>query len=178
MFPLEEGFGEPWFPISTTGLIILLAAVAFGGLAGVLFLGTILEAVAAAGDGDQLGVVEQSVEDGAGCGNIAEQLAPFFNGPIGGHHGGAVLIPAHDDLEEYFAALGRQDLQAHVVDDQQIGFEIAGQEAGFTHLGLFFQEFAHQVEHGAVEDEEPGFDGLSADGLGKMAFAYSGRSYQ
>ena len=57
MFPLEEGFGEPWFPISTTGLIILLAAVAFGGLAGVLFLGTILEAVAAAGDGDQLGVV-------------------------------------------------------------------------------------------------------------------------
>jgi hypothetical protein len=46
MFPQEEGFGERWFPISTIGQSLFLA-VALGGLAGILFLGTILEAVAA-----------------------------------------------------------------------------------------------------------------------------------
>jgi hypothetical protein len=34
--------------------------------------------------------MKQSVEDGAGSGHIAEQFTPFFDGTIGGHHGGKV----------------------------------------------------------------------------------------
>ena len=65
-----------------------------------------------------------------------------------------------------------------LVDDQEIGLEIAGKEPGFAHLGLFLQKVAHQIEHRAVEDEEPGFDGLCSDGLGQVAFAHSGRPRQ
>ena len=123
-------------------------------------------------------MMEQPVKDGAGGWDIAQEFAPFFDWAVGSHHGRAVLVTAHDDLQEDFAALGWQDLQAHVVDDQKVGLEIAGKEAGFTRLGLFLQKVAHQVEHRTVEDEEPGFDGLCADGLGQVAFAHSGRPCQ
>ena len=46
---------------------------------------SILETIASAGDGDDLGVVEKAVEDGGGGGHVPEQLAPFFQGAVGGH---------------------------------------------------------------------------------------------
>ena len=42
-------------------------------------------AVAASGDGDDFGVMEQPVEDGAGGRDVAQELSPFFDGTIGGH---------------------------------------------------------------------------------------------
>ena len=56
--------------------------------------GALVEAVAGAGDSDDVGAVEESVEDGAGCGDVAEELAPFFDGAVGGHDGlrGQALI--------------------------------------------------------------------------------------
>ncbi len=37
-----------------------------------------LDAITFAGDGDDLGVVQEPVEDGSGGGHIAKQYAPFF----------------------------------------------------------------------------------------------------
>ena len=41
-----------------------------------------LESVASAGDSDELSVVEQAIEDGAGGRYIAEELSPFFDGSV------------------------------------------------------------------------------------------------
>ena len=41
-------------------------------------------------DGDDFGMMQQTIEDGAGGRDIAEQFAPFFDGSIGSHHGGPV----------------------------------------------------------------------------------------
>src|SRR6266446_10745187 len=65
-------------------------------------LGVWLESVAAPGDRDNLGVVEQAIENGAGGGYIAKQFAPFFNGSVRSHHGGAVFVAAHNELQEDF----------------------------------------------------------------------------
>lgn len=86
--------------------------------------GALAEAVAASGDGDDFGVVEEPVEDGAGGGDVAQELAPFVDGAVGGHHGGAVFVAAHDDLQQDFPTLGWKDFQAHVVDDEQVGLEV------------------------------------------------------
>ena len=51
-----------------------------------------LESVAAPVDRDNLGVMEQAVEYRAGGGYIAEQFAPFFDGSVRSHHGGAVFV--------------------------------------------------------------------------------------
>jgi hypothetical protein len=41
-------------------------------------------------------VTEQAIQDCAGGGYIAQQLTPFFDGPIGGHYGGAVFITSRE----------------------------------------------------------------------------------
>src|SRR5215510_10204291 len=58
-----------------------------------------LKSVAWAVDSDNLSMVEQAIENGAGGRYIAEQFAPFFDRPVRGHHGGAVFVAAHDDLQ-------------------------------------------------------------------------------
>jgi hypothetical protein len=45
---------------------------------------------------------------------------------------GVSYAAAHDDFQEGFAAAGRQDLQTHVVDDEQVGFEVSGQDGSIA----------------------------------------------
>ena len=137
-----------------------------------------LEPVAASGDGDDFCVVEQAVEDGAGGGDVAQELAPFLDGAVGSHERGAVFIAAYDDFQEDFPALGRQDFESHVINDEQIGLEVAGQHPTHAGLGLFGEEFAHQIKYRAVEHEEPRPDRLGSDGLGEVTFANPGRSHE
>ena len=46
-----------------------------------VFAALVAEPVAAAGDRDDLGVVQEAVEDGRGAGNVADQFAPIFQRP-------------------------------------------------------------------------------------------------
>ena len=62
--------------------------------------------------------MEQAVEDRAGGRNIAEQLSPFFDGSIRGHHGRTVFVPTHDDFQEDLATFLRQDFEPHVINDE------------------------------------------------------------
>ena len=49
--------------------------------------------------------LKESIKDGGGGGDIADEFAPFLDGPIGGHDRGSRFVAAHDDLEEVFARL-------------------------------------------------------------------------
>jgi hypothetical protein len=108
----------------------------------------LVEAVAGAGDSDDVGAVEESVEDGAGCGDVAEELAPFFNGAVGGHEGGSVFVSAHDDFQEDFAAAGGEVFEAHVVEDEEVGFEEEALEAGVVSRGGVGGDVSDEVENG------------------------------
>jgi hypothetical protein len=79
-------------------------------------LGGWLESVAAPIHRDNLGVMKQAVEDRAGGGHIAEQSAPFFDGSVGSHYGGAVFVATHDDLQEDFVTFCGEDFQPHIVN--------------------------------------------------------------
>ena len=115
------------FPKSSDQIISLICRLMLRrgfGLWRCALVHTVLEPIAASGYGDDFGVVQQSVEDGAGGRHVAKELSPFLDGPVGGHQGGAVFVAAHEYLQEDFAALGRQDLEPHVVNDEQIGLKI------------------------------------------------------
>ena len=103
-------------------------------------------------------MVKEAVQDGRGSGHIVEQLAPFLDGAVGGHERGAGFIAAHDDLQEHFPGFGRQDFEPHVIDNQQVGFEVAAQGAIEFLRGLIGLKFPDHVEDGTVEDLEAGFD--------------------
>ena len=55
-----------------------------------------LDAITFAGDGDDFGMVQEPVEDGAGGENIAEQFASFFQRAVAGHRGILAPLPGPD----------------------------------------------------------------------------------
>ncbi len=65
--------------------VALWRSVGLGGRFGVWFFilhGPVFDAVASAGDGGDLGVVQKAVEDGVGGGDIADELAPVLRRPV------------------------------------------------------------------------------------------------
>ena len=69
-----------------------------------------------------------------------------------------------------------QRLESHIVNDQEVGLEIAAQDAVLLVKGLVFEEVAHQVKNGTVEDLKVELDGFVAQGLGQVRFADSRRA--
>jgi hypothetical protein len=136
----------------------------------------VLKPVGAAFDFDDVGVVEEAVEDGGGGGDVADEFAPFLQGAVGGHEGGAQVVAAHDDFEEVFPGLWRELFDAHVVDDQEIALEVAAHGSLVSAFVAVVAKVFEEVEDGAVEDGFAAFDQLVADGLSKVTFADSGWS--
>jgi hypothetical protein len=67
-------------------------------------------------------------------------------------------------------------LHAHVVDDEQIGLEITGEDLVVAGEGFVVEEVANDVEDGAIEDGATLLDDMKAKGLDDVAFADAGRS--
>jgi len=61
--------------VSTVIVILVFLDLFFFGVAG---SGSVFEPVAAAGNGNYLGVMKEPVQDRRGRGNITEQLSPVF----------------------------------------------------------------------------------------------------
>ena len=59
-----------------------------------------METVTSTVDGDDVGMMEQAIKDGAGGGDVAQEFTPFLNGTIGGHHCRAVFVATHDVFQE------------------------------------------------------------------------------
>ena len=89
----------------------------------------VLEAVGSSGDVDDIGVVEESVEDGGGGRDVADEFAPLLDWAVGGHEGGPVFVTAHDDLEEVLAGTGWEEFDAHVIENEKVGFDVAREGA-------------------------------------------------
>ena len=120
--------------------------------------------------------MQEAVDDGASRGHIAEQLAPFFQGPVAGHNGGFVFVAPHDDFQQVFAGVFWQLLEPHVINDNEVRLQVSAEGLVLLVEGFVFHEVAHQIEDGAIEHEEVLTDGLVADGLGQMGFADAGRA--
>jgi len=138
----------------------------------------VFEAEALALEGDDLGVVEEPVEDGGGAWHVADELAPIFEWSVAGHDGASGLVSPHDDLEEVFAAVPGELLHAHVVDDEEIGSEVAGERVVVVFDRFFVEEVADDIEDGPVEHGSPLLDGGVADGLGDVGLAGSWWSHE
>ena len=80
-------------------------------------------------------------------------------------------MTAHDDFEEILSGLQRELFEPHVVEDEEIGFEIAGEGLRLIADGLGLHELGDGVEDRAVEDDEAHAGRLMADTLGEVALA-------
>ena len=136
----------------------------------------IFEAIAFSCDLDDMSSAQKAVEDGGGGWDVANKFAPFFERAVAGHDSRAPLITAHDDFEEILSGLCREDLEPHVINDEEIRFEVALQSfLGFLE-GLGFAEFYAGVENGAVKDNKADLCGLDAYSLCQVGFSNSWRA--
>ncbi len=77
-----------------------------------------MEPVTGPFDADHHGVMKQPVEQ-SGCDHrVAEHLAPFGEGAVGGEDHGAFLIACADQLEEQVGAFFGQRHKAGLIDDE------------------------------------------------------------
>jgi hypothetical protein len=84
-----------------------LAGFGVGGsrFLGVGFLcGFVAEAVALAGDLDDLGMLQEAIQDRSRGGHIANEFAPVLQGSVRGHHRAFDFVATEDDLEQAFSA--------------------------------------------------------------------------
>ena len=106
---------------------------------------------------------------------VAQELSPFFDGTIGGHQGGAVFIATHDDLQEDFAAFWRQDLEPHVINDEEIGLEIFSQQR-LSPAWVASRKARAPGRTLNGRAPETGLDRFDSDGLSEMALSHPGRA--
>ena len=66
-------------------------------------------------------MVEEPVEDSRGDHLVAEDVAPFGDGLIGGEQDAAALVPAGDELEEDVGAGALEGEIAQLVDQRSFG---------------------------------------------------------
>jgi hypothetical protein len=55
-----------------------------------------------AGDLDDLGMLQEAIQDRGRGGHIADELAPILERSVRGHHSAADFVAAKDDLEQEF----------------------------------------------------------------------------
>jgi len=64
-------------------------------------------------------MMQQTVEHGADCGDIAEQLAPVFDRAVGSKQCAEAFVTAHDDFQQILGGGEREFAHPEVVDDEQ-----------------------------------------------------------
>ena len=121
--------------------------------------------VAAAGDFNHFGVLQEAVEDGGRARYVTDQFAPIFKRSVAGHHRAAQLMSAHDDLEQELAAAFGKLLHAHVIKYQQVWLEVTIQDAVMPFKGFVMQEVSDAVEDAAVVHRVTVAYELATDGL-------------
>jgi hypothetical protein len=97
-------------------------------------------------------MMQEPIEDRRRGGNVAQQLAPIFQWPIGGHHGRTSFIATHHDLEQELAAALGKLLHPEVINDQQVRFEIPRHYSLVTIHRFVMQQIPNHIEDAAVVD--------------------------
>ncbi len=77
-----------------------------------------------------VGAVHQPVQGAFSQDGVGEQPIPVLGRAVGGHDHGAGLVAVTDELEQVLGLGGRELADAEVVQDEQVGSQVAAQ-AGF-----------------------------------------------
>ena len=109
-------------------------------------------------------------------GTSPTSLPQSSRGAIGGHDGGFGFITPHDDFKEILSRAFGKLLDTHVINNQKIRFEVAGQDFVMTREGFVMQEVSYYVEEGPIPNGITAFNGLVTEGLNQMAFAGARRA--
>jgi len=137
----------------------------------VLLLSALTLAITAAADGQRVGVMSQTVEGSAGQQVVVKDLGPFLEGAIAGDDDRGPFVALADDLVQVLGRLGRQRIEAKIVENEQVGLENFAPQSGVTTAGLGGAQVPQQVMHGIGQDAKLAFQGFDAQAIRQVAFS-------
>jgi len=127
-------------------------------------------------DADEEALVDQAVCDGGSRGGILKELAPLFEGQVGGDDGRAALVATIEDLVQQVGAASVEAEVAELVEQDQVIGAPGAQPAVKCVLGLGGHEVVDDVGGRGETDTIAAQAGELADGIGKMRFADARRT--
>ena len=126
---------------------------------------------------EAVSVVDDAVEDGVREGGFADDVVPGFDGQLAGDHDRSAAIPFFDDFHQVAALCGGEPVRSPVIQDQQLSFRDAAEQAGKATITVgqfqFFEQAWHPfVNHGDTiatgrlrqSTAEPGFPDTTGAG--------------
>ena len=168
MAPLSSGNLDP-----SGGWSVLVGAVVLGEefAAGA-------GAVGVAGEGEDLGVVDEAVDHGCGDDVVGEGLAPAAEGQVRGDHDRAVFVAGGDELEEQVrGVLVERDVADLVDDDQLVAADLL--QLGLEASGLVgVGEAGDPVAGGVEQHRVAGVGGFDAEPDRQVGLPEPGRAEQ
>src|SRR5271154_1563904 len=117
---------------------------------------------AVSGEVEAVGVVDEAVEDGVGEGGVADDFAPLIDGNLAGDQCRSPAVAVFEDLEEVDALSLDEDLQAPVVEDQQVDPGEALEETGVASVATCEGQSLEQPWDALIKDRSPVAAGLVA----------------
>jgi len=124
--------------------------------------------------GDFVGVVDQTVQDGACKGGVADEVMPVFDRELADDHCGSRVIPIFCDFEEIVTVFVVERDEAPVVEDEEVCFGEGGEEPGITAIRLGDVKFGEEPWQTDVLGGAAFAAGLLSEGAGEIAFAATG----
>jgi hypothetical protein len=123
-----------------------------GGGPGALALEAVTEAPGLGAGVDDVRAVREAIDDGLREPRIGEDLGPFAEGQVGGDDQAAAFVALGEDLEdELGGAVGQREV-AELVDDDELGAGVTGNDAGELAAALGFLEFVGEPGEGGEAD--------------------------
>ncbi len=129
---------------------------------------SVVHSVAPSLQSDDLGMVEEAIEDSPGCRGISQHLAPVFQGAVGGHDNRALLVSAYHNFEQVFRRRGRQPLHPQVLQHEQIHLAKVIHQVLAGAGGFSLSHVLDEVKGGAIEGGVTCMDGGHGEGDGAL----------
>lgn len=134
-------------------------------------LSTFPLAITGASDDEGMGVMSQAIQGGAGEQIIVKDFGPFLKGAITGDDDGGAFVAFADDLVQILGGLGGERIQAEIIQDEKLGGEKLGQQAGVSPAGLGGVQLFEQVMDWIGQHSKVAFEGFEAQAVGEVAFS-------
>ena len=127
---------------------------------------------------EDVGMVQQAVEQRGDGRGIAQQLPPVVDGSVRREQGRGPLVAAHDQLQEVFGRGVRQLAHPEVVDDEERDGAQRSEEGLARAVERGLGDLLNERMGFVVEDPIALLDGGAANGLREVTLAGAGRAEQ
>ena len=115
--------------------------------------------------------MDDAIKDGIRDRRLPDDVMPSLDGQLTGDHGRAATITFFDNLHQIAALRGRQPVWSPIIEDQQLCFRDAAEQAGKAPVTMGQFQFFEEARHSLVDHGDTVATGRLCQGTAEPGFA-------